>query len=489
MADYTPTQYIKGTTIKTGSTWAEHYQLIWEGYVPIGEAVVNPRARIPAMLSDVDAVEDQAEAAAIIAAANDMRATGLEHISKVEADYRSSPRLQFTTDISTLTQNAPGDVATYNRAYSFLVAPHTGQVTGSALPSTWPADMGEGVNAYVSGFHAGWGSQNQMPRSIRTVLDGDKFCWYVGTGNPDYLIYIDGRPVGIAPTGGTGGLSGGILTPYRSGNASAHLNMMTFPSKKVRMIEIRTWGYVQALYTQKPYDLYKPPPRRGPRVLIMGDSYTSGLAATLPMESAYWDIGPHIGSEDVWLDQVGGTGYGVTSNPDGSGISNRYLDRLVRNTTVPWDVSVVNPELVLVHGGGANDLYKGRSVAQVIADATAMFNGLRAKLPRAKLVFIEGFAPPVGFSGFNANYTAIRQGAQAALTATGVYYIDVATSKPWIRGTGFNGTGDATENSYAYVSSDGVHLNTAGHQFLRGQVAQKLRRILADDGTLLNALI
>jgi lysophospholipase L1-like esterase len=118
-----------------------------------------------------------------------------------------------------------------------------------------------------------------------------------------------------------------------------------------------------------------------------------------------------------------------------------------------------------------------------------MFTNLRAVAPNAKLVFVEGFAPPTGFSGFNADYIAIRAAAQAALAAIGVTYINVATLLPWIKGTGYNSTGDATENSYAYISSDGVHPNDAGHLYIRQRMGQRLRRVLYDDGSLLNALV
>jgi lysophospholipase L1-like esterase len=40
-----------------------------------------------------------------------------------------------------------------------------------------------------------------------------------------------------------------------------------------------------------------------------------------------------------------------------------------------------------------------------------------------------------------------------------------------------------------YVGGDNIHPTAAGHIYIRERVAIALRRILADDGTLLNTLI
>jgi lysophospholipase L1-like esterase len=312
------------------------------------------------------------------------------------------------------------------------------------------------------------------------MCDGDKFCWYLGGNLAGQAIYVDGRPV--------------AATPYATG-AAMQFQTMLFPSAKARLIEIRTSAAIAAVYTQKPYQLWKPPPRRGPRVVIIGDSYAAGSGVTTSLNGMYYDIGPHIGSEDVWLDAQGGSGYGVHSTTNGTDVPaggpNRYLDRITKVISAQtWDLAQIAPDLVVVHGGGANDKYKGRTDAQVIADVTAMFIKLRAKLPDARLVFVEGFAPPLaGFAANNPNYIAIRTAVQTALAGVGVYYIDVATTSPWIAGTGRIGATTGIGNSDVYIGNDYTHPVDAGHLYLRRRIAEKLRRILLDDGTLLNQMI
>lgn len=226
-------------------------------------------------------------------------------------------------------------------------------------------------------------------------------------------------------------------------------------------------------------------------MLVVGDSYAQGVGSTNLMNAMYYNIGPEIGIEDFLLDGIGGTGYGVTSAANGTDAPlNRYSDRLHTSTgggTLTWDVGTLKPDVVLVHGGGANDLNKGRTVAQITADVIAYFQQLRALLPDARLIFLEGFAPPT--FAFNTQYVAIRQAVQAALTATGVYYIDVATTSPWIDGTGRVGAVTGLGNSDLYIGGDSTHPVDAGYLYLRKRLAPKIRRILNDNGTLLNQLI
>jgi lysophospholipase L1-like esterase len=385
-----------------------------------------------------------------------------------------------STDFTSVNTNVAVDGVTYNQGYSM-----TGQAPAVGLiPDI--ADMGEGVHYTLSGYDYAYGTTNPMPRSIRTVCDGDKFAMFHSTvsanGSYGFMLYIDGKPAS--------------LTPYAATNSPTSFSTVLFPSAKPRLLEIRTANGIAAIYTQKQYNLWKPVPRKGPRVLVIGDSYASNFGATNAMQSIYWDIGPLIGSEDVWVDHVGGSGFGVHSTGgDGqtsSTIPSRYLDRVTSSFGVApqlgaWTLEAIKPDVLVIHGGGTNDKYKGRSNAQVIADMITVIDTARRKLPNAKIIVTEGFAPPMFFSTFNPDYIAIRQGVQAV--RKDVYYVDVATTKPWIQGTGYSGALTNVGNSDLYIGTDGAHPVNAGHLYIRHRMAAKIRTILADTGALKGTLV
>jgi lysophospholipase L1-like esterase len=200
--------------------------------------------------------------------------------------------------------------------------------------------------------------------------------------------------------------------------------------------------------------------------------------ASFNILGAYSQLPFWLGTENFWTDAVPGSGY---LRPGGTG--GNYRSRIA--TQIAAD-----PDVVIVHGGGANDLYLGfTTVPAIVAEAITYFTELRTALPNAKLVFVEGFAPPVGFGTFNDEYIDIRTQLQAALTAVGVYYIDVATSAAWLDGNGYVGATTGTGNSDIYVGGDGIHLTERGAQYVLTRLAQKYRTVLADDGSLINTLI
>jgi hypothetical protein len=60
MADYTPTNFIKPSTglVVKATSWSEHYQLLWDGYVMLGNAPAVDPATIPATMKDINSVLD-----------------------------------------------------------------------------------------------------------------------------------------------------------------------------------------------------------------------------------------------------------------------------------------------------------------------------------------------------------------------------------------------------------------------------------------------
>lgn len=365
-----------------------------------------------------------------------------------------------STDAPTITANAAPD-GSYNKSY--LIA-------GGVQPATWPIDVGPGPSSIINDRN--WSTPTNNVRLYRFNMDGLKMAFqtqaFTSAAVNGFLVYVDGAPVSLTPTALTVGGTG--------------LNTLVWGTAKPRLVEILTDAPIGDVYTHNPYRIYPTKPRIGPRVLAVGDSYTQGVAFS-GVSQGFYVLGAYgqmpfwLGTENWWTDGVPGSGY--LRDPGAPG---NYRDRIAYQTAA-------NPDVVIVHGGGANDLFGGFTVPQIVAEAITYFTALRAALPNAKLVFVEGFSPPVGFSTFNDEYIDIRTQLQAALTSVGVYYINVATSSAWLDGSGYVGNTTGSGNSDIYVGGDGVHLTYVGAQYILTRLAQKYRTVLADDGSLVNTLI
>jgi lysophospholipase L1-like esterase len=382
---------------------------------------------------------------------------------------------------ATIGVNGTVDTVTYNNYWTVVGnAGAQGQLQNVV-------DYGEGLQFdYLTTWQVNFGPFNQCPRSIRFMTDSDKFAILLNGNAPNqayqhgFRLYVNGVPATTTPS-----------TPTATGATLWHT--VTFPTAKPRLIEVRTSTYFGGVYVPKPYQVWKPRARKGPRTLIIGDSWTSNASVSANnMNSAYWDIGKLIGSEDVWIDHYGGTGYTVTHAGDGGGTAGTsYLSRVTENKELlgqTWNLQTINPEVVVIHGGGANDKFKGKTNAQVIDGVVATFETLRTRLPNAKLIFVEGMRPP-GFAAYAADYPLIRDGAQAQLTDTGVYFINTTTPL-WFDGIGNASAPNADgKNANNYIISDGYHKNDAGHLYLRRRIAPKITQIIQDDGELLNTVL
>lgn len=376
-----------------------------------------------------------------------------------------------TSDLPTVNLNiAPAGL--YNQSYV---------ISGGALPAGWPVDSGDAPIALVSNyiFYQSLGFTSVQPRTFRFMCDGTRVALAMNSSAGgqlawgDFFLFIDGAPVSLA-----------AYDPA-AGNQFCEF---VFASAKPRLYEILTCGGLNAVYCAKPYRVWAPQPSAGPKVLLVGDSYTQGVTTSGGTLGAptYGDsiqgfaskLGLEMGVARWSTDGIGGTGYIKTN-----GGANNYNDRRASHIAR-------NPDVLIVGGGGANDLLAGaNTVAQIVAAATTYFTQVRASLPNCKLVFLEGFAPPVGFSTFGPSYIAIRQQLQAALVNIGVYYVDIATSSAWIDGVGYVGATTGVGNSDLYVGNDGAHLSPAGQPYVLKRLAPKLRTIIADTGALVNTLV
>lgn len=388
-----------------------------------------------------------------------------------------TPNRSYTGPASTdITSVSPGDAggAQFNEAVV---------ISGGALPANWPVEQFGppriNGNALVSPTSQ---LTTASVATFRTMTDGDDviFAMY---GSPFMMdLYIDGKPYAANP----------ITMANTSGLGGYGYFRITFPSAKMRLIEMRSMGGIVGCYSKKPYRFYKPPAdKSNPSLVVVGDSFVapSVMNAAGPgvvsvgayLNGMYQRMAAPLGLNRMVEDGVGGSGFIAPGGTVPYGHATR-LDWLAAR----------NPDVIVVHGGGANDIYQGNSVAAIIAAATTYFTAMRAAHPTAKLVFVEGFAPP-GFtpSTFNPAYTTIRQGVQNNLNTAGVkaYYLDVATTRPPIYGSGYVGATNGSGNSDFYVGADGVHLTLRGNEFARAYLLPKIARVLADKGDLAGSLI
>lgn len=387
------------------------------------------------------------------------------------------PRLSMTgpaaTDITSIT---PGSAADASFTESYIISANT-------LPAIWPDDAW-GKMAIGSNTYGGRTAQSGIASAIthRFMCDGDAFSMVTnGTGFVADL-FIDGRPYASNPVS--------LLNTTGLG-AFGYLNF-AFPSAKPRLIEFRSTAGVVAVYAKKPYRVWKPVPDLNPKVAVVGDSYvaptTMNDATSGNVTNGFYDLGIYqrmpalLGITSLATDGIGGTGYIA-----GGGPSMPYGHA----TRIAW-LQAINPDVIVVHGGGANDLFNSQTVAATVTAATNHFTNLRSLFPNAKLVFVEGLAPP-GFTPatYNPNYIAVRQGVQSNLATAGVkaYFLDLATTRPPLNGSGYVTAANASGNSDIYVGSDTFHPTIKGNQFLRHVIAPKLARVLADDGYLAGSLI
>lgn len=390
--------------------------------------------------------------------------------SKVALAAKYNPRLSLSglasADVPTFTAGIAAD-GSYTEGY---------QVAGTVLPNPWPVDCFGDMSASGNQWTAKDSQGNSTVATYRFMSDGTNINFFTYSAGYWADLFIDGKPFGSNPLVLAGSP---VFTPYG-------YNTIVFGSAKPRLIELRMAPGFVGVYTKKPYRIWKPTPDINPSVAVVGDSYVgptilsntvAGAASgDASLQGMYQRMAASLGISKMTSDGIGGTGYLAGTKPFGDPSRTSWLTR-------------VNPDVVIVHGGGCNDLFFGQTVNQTVAAAVAYFTSLATALPNAKLVFVEGFTPPE--FPYQANYVLIRQGVQTQLAALGIkpYFLDVATSREPISGTGYVTAANASGNSDIYIGSDQTHPTVAGHAYLREVLTSKIAKVLADSGPLAGTLI
>ena len=461
---------INGGTVTTSITLKRATAEVWEDENPVlavgepGYDITNKTLRIgdgTSTWTDLPVIgASEAAATSYPAYTPDTRRTG-----------------PVTDQITTIATGIASDAA-YNEQYA---------VSGATLPANWPVDAFGKVTAAGNMFNGRTSNPSTgTVTTFRMMTDADGMAFYTYATGFQIDVFIDGRPWGSNP-----------LNPAPStGFAPYGLQRIDFAGgakPQGRLVELRMIGGLIGVYVKKPFRVWKPAPDNNPSIAVVGDSFVApsvmsdtvaGGATGLDfyLRGVYQRMTGPLGITKLTTDGMGGSGYiapGGVNMPYGHA------------TRVQW-LRDVNPDVAIIHGGGANDIYQGHTDAAIITAAVNYFRARRADLPNAKLVFVEGFAPPLFTPAtYNARYKAIRQGVQAALSAEGIYpyYIDVATTRPPLDGTGYVTAPAGNGNSDIYIGSDAVHLTVKGNDYIRGWMVPKIARVLADDGRLAGSLI
>ena len=186
-----------------------------------------------------------------------------------------------------------------------------------------------------------------------------------------------------------------------------------------------------------------------PKAAFIGDSITAGHGAS--SEQTRWTS--LVSQKMGWIEHNfgrGGTGYLATSSREGCGLDfcPNYLGMLD-------EVASSDPDIVVV-AGGENDMAQFAS-GPVSGAITDTFNGLRERLPNARIIAVGPFARDI-----TSSVTAFDLVVQDAARAIGGEYVSLIAPKPAVQEDMF--------------TADGVHVNDSGHAAIADRITSVLRR-------------
>ena len=188
-----------------------------------------------------------------------------------------------------------------------------------------------------------------------------------------------------------------------------------------------------------------------PNAAFIGDSITAGYGAS--SEPMRWTS--LVSQKMGWIEHNfgrGGTGYLATSSREGCGLDfcPNYLGMLD-------DVASSNPDIVVVAGGG-NDMPEFVSNSGPVSRAiTDTFNGLRKRLPNARIIAVGPFARDV-----TSSVIAFDRVVQDAARAIGGEYVSLIAPNPVVQ-----------EDMFL---ADGAHLNDSGYAAIADRITSVLHR-------------
>ncbi|MFB6811259.1 SGNH/GDSL hydrolase family protein [Streptomyces sp. NPDC056387] len=282
-----------------------------------------------------------------------------------------------------------------------------------------------------------------------------------------YRLWINGRRV----TEAMQALGGSTL-------GSTHLMTIDFGSAAPRVIRL-DWHNAPfgGVYVPPTATLWSTNSRTD-RLIVFGDSLTGGSNMSVGGGGGTWAsrVAVALGSNDVWNQALGGTGY------ISAGTSPVYAtlgDRLSA------DVIARNPQRLIVWAG-YND--NGGSQSAIGTAAASLYASIRTGLPACD-VFVVGCWSPSGSPA--ASITNTDNTIKAAAAGAGYPFVSpltgsiysavgalVATHGPWITGTGRVGATTGSGNADGYIGTDAIHPTDAGHAYVARRITAAIRELM-----------
>jgi hypothetical protein len=260
------------------------------------------------------------------------------------------------------------------------------------------------------------GTQYVKAASLTTVPAGTPLCADIVTdapvveikqnaGGAQFRVRVDGELISATP-----------ITLANDG--SFYFQPLTFATRAFRRISVEMSANQKfAGFQVGPNDTVEKPAMRGPKCIVVGDSFTEGTGATSSCMGWVRVFGEAMGWDDVWASGVGATGY---LNPSTGG-KVKFRDRLTN------DVLTQSPQVV-VWAGGINDqgAYTG---AAIQAEALVCYQAVQAAVPGVIQIVLSPFWG-AGVETYVPSLIDTRDAIKAAATAANttaqpVYFVDL----------------------------------------------------------------
>lgn len=216
------------------------------------------------------------------------------------------------------------------------------------------------------------------------------------------------------------------------------------------------------------------------RAVFIGDSITEG-----------------VGASDSFLgfsliaSRLLGWGFPYVAGSGGTGYIEPGLYATLQNRLPEMALSTLQPTEVVI-ALGLNDMTRvinaGNDATAVQTAAALALSTISTQAPSATLYTVGPLHPHPGKPVTDATLLAIRSAIRTASLANNASFIDPfgGLTDPWITGTGKVGAPTGDGNADIYISSDGTHPSTAGHEYYGRKVTNGVFGLVAGSASSLS---
>jgi lysophospholipase L1-like esterase len=225
--------------------------------------------------------------------------------------------------------------------------------------------------------------------------------WVLGNGGT-FLCKVNDQYITLTPT----------ATPN---DGNLYYFYIPFGSAAYRRVEFIGSNIAFGAVFTAATDTIQPAPVRGPRVIVVGDSFTEGTGATSQVSGYVQVMCDALGWDDCWPSGVGSTGW----------LNNGLNPKVKFGSRLSTDVYPFSPDIV-IFAGGIND-WTLFTPAQIQAEVTADIQAVQANVPGVTVVVLSPFWKG-GASTFGLSPNTLigaRDAIKAAAQATGAFFIDL----------------------------------------------------------------